>query len=75
MNGGLFTAQAHPENWPPQIGDIWKADGHEYAALWANWADDHVMIHGIDRARIYEAGEFRAAYPDAQLIRRRVTTG
>ena len=38
-----------PENWPPQVGDIWEVEGEEYFAQ-ANAIDRSVVVVPIERS-------------------------
>lgn len=60
-----------PVNWPPQVGDVWKAGGSEYFARKHNAADGQVVL-------VSEGGTlfYRSDFPvfikkSPTLIRRR----
>lgn len=45
-----YITPLDPENWPPQVGDIWEADGKEYVAH-ANAIDPtSVVVCPIERS-------------------------
>lgn len=72
--GSPLVTVTEPTDWEkygrPQIGDIWEAEGKEYAALSAFRPDDgNVILHGVDNVIIYEVSEFKALNP--RLVRRR----
>jgi hypothetical protein len=68
---GSLTVTRVISDWPPQLGDIWESEGKEYAALWANRAEEHnVTLHAVDKVVVYEADEFRE-FPGLRLVRRR----
>jgi hypothetical protein len=61
-----------PENWPPQVGDIWEADGREYYVRW-NGSTKRPAVASFDNTDTYWYAEglegFRKLSP--VLMRRR----
>lgn len=37
-----------PKHWPPEIGDIWEAEGSEY---YVTTVDDKIAVHAFDTRR------------------------
>ena len=73
-----YMTLTDPENWPPQVGDIWELDGEEYYAR----ANRSIRVRGTvvldafeaDRHSIYEHDSaewdnFKNCFPT--LVRRR----
>ena len=42
-----------PENWPPQIGDIWEANGREYFARSHRGNDLWLVLDGFETREFY----------------------
>jgi hypothetical protein len=77
------VTQLDPDHWPPQVGDIWEADGHEYMIRDARSASattrrnvgydkGYLLVSPLDHAAPTMRGRYddlKAANP--KLIRRR----
>lgn len=61
---------ADPANWPPQVGDVWKAGGVEYFAR--SHSDGRRVVLVAENGTIYLPSEFPSiAKRNPTLIRRR----
>lgn len=58
-----------PENWPPQAGDIWEADGKEWACMTTPDGSGSDMLFQVDDYKTYGPETFKALNPT--LVRRR----
>jgi hypothetical protein len=68
--------QADPKDWPPQVGDIWEADGREWYAREHSLDDLGIVVESFDhpngKPSHYQRGtlaDFKALNP--VLVRRR----
>lgn len=58
-----------PPGWPPQVGDIWEADGMEWFGRESIIPGKGVVMIPADGLEVLEAGHFRPRNP--VLVRRR----
>jgi hypothetical protein len=63
---GAKVTLADPENWPPQVGDIWEAAGKEYFAV-VGWGI--VALVPAEDGRAQDLKPFKTLNP--VLVRRR----
>lgn len=72
-DSSVKITDADPENWPPQVGDIWQADGLEYVVRENRSTSAYTVIESLNAHpnRYYSSrlDEFKALNPT--LVRRR----
>jgi len=72
IDTGAKVTLTGPENWPPQVGDIWEADGGEFVARKSLAGRDYIVCIPVDDIHGHYAMEtapFKALNP--VLVRRR----
>lgn len=66
---GVKVTLADPEDWPPQVGDIWEADGKEWFVRKNTDSRVRVVFVSEDNDMRVELENFKALNP--VLVRRR----
>ena len=66
LNPKVTVTPLDPPDWPPQVGDIWEADGEEWFAAWS--MGNLVMVPAGEGCS-FILDEFKALQP--VLVRRR----
>lgn len=69
------TRPVEPDNWPPRVGDIWRASGSEFSVR-ADYSGSGIVLTNLDGAyptefRTMDLDGFKVLNP--KLVRRRVS--